>query len=203
MSTSTIKLNGLLSTMTTREVDERVTAHREQNLFAATTSAAANAAKNNTTTNTTIQNPLDANHSDIFCPLALWKNIIRVLTTRTKRNRKADQNTVAINLANHKQRPAKTVADFKRRTLTILGSYDALELSRPKDSNVASRFLYGLENSRYAAMKLYLRERISKWARFVSQRSGCSSDPGSTMVSGNFKKCRISSLICHHFHCHS
>ena len=78
------------------------------------------------------------------------------MTTRTNGNRKADQNTVAINFANLKQRVGETVADFKRRTLTILDSYDALELTRPRDIDVASRFLYGLEDCRYAAMKLYL-----------------------------------------------
>ena len=75
-----------------------------------------------------------------------------MLTTRTNGNRKADQNTVAINFANLKQRAGERVADFKRRTLTILDSYDALELIRPRDIDVASRFLCGLEDSRYAAI---------------------------------------------------
>ena len=142
--------------MTTRDVDERVTAHREQNLAATNTSATVTTADISTTAIQIAQNPLEANNNDIFCPLALWRNIIHVLTTRTNRNRKADQNTVAINFANLKQRSGETVADFKRRTLTILDSYDALELVRPRDIDVASRFLYGLEDGRYSAMKLYL-----------------------------------------------
>jgi hypothetical protein len=153
---SKLKLHGILSTMTTREVDERGTAHREQNLAATTTSAVATTTEITIAAIPTVHNPLEANNNDIFCPLALWRNIIHVLTTRTNGNRKADLNTVAINFANLKQRTGETVADFKRRTLTILDSYDALELIRPRDIDIASRFLYGLEDCRYAAIKLYL-----------------------------------------------
>ena len=159
------KLHGLLSSMTTRELDEKITAHREQTIqISATSLAATVAAAISSIQNTTKKAGSDEDHNksleaditNILCPLSLWKNIVHVTTTRSNGNRRNDQNTLAINFANLKQRSGETIADFKRRIMTMLDSYEALEMIRPSDTDIATRFLYGLDDFRYASLKTYI-----------------------------------------------
>ena len=142
------KLHGLLSSMTTRELDEKITAHREQTIqISATSLAATVAAAISSIQNTTKKAGSDEDHNksleaditNILCPLSLWKNIVHVTTTRSNGNRRNDQNTLAINFANLKQRSGETIADFKRRIMTMLDSYEALEMIRPSDTDIAVR----------------------------------------------------------------
>jgi hypothetical protein len=88
--------------------------------------------------------------------LAVWNAIVHVTTTRTIGNIKADQNALAISFANLKQRYGESTGEFKRRIMTKMDSFDAIVLDRPRDPDIATRFLYGLDDNRYSSLKIYL-----------------------------------------------
>ena len=151
-----IKLHGILSGMTSREVDERIQAHRDslKKMEPSITSNSTSRFSTLSPSSTPLQeSPLASNFQ---CPLTLWKHIVHVTTTRTIGNARVDQNNLAINFANIKQRSNESVADFKRRMQNLLDSFDAIRLERPKAEMVAMRFLHGLEDSRYGALKVWL-----------------------------------------------
>ena len=157
--------------MTIQELDEKIIAHREQTIqISATSLAATVAAAISSIQNTTKKAGSDEDHNNksleaditnILCPLSLWKNIVHVTTTRSNGNRRNDQNTLAINFANLKQRSGETIADFKRRIMTMLDDYEALEMIRLSDIDIATRFRYGLDDFRYASLKTYIGNEVA------------------------------------------
>jgi hypothetical protein len=123
---SKLKLHGILSGMTTREVDEKIAAHRDA-LTRLETEEQLKSSK------TSIQpSPHNTEKSDksaseeLQCPLALWKCIVYVTTTRIIGNQKVDQNNLSINFANIRQKNGESISDFKRRTTNLLDSFDAI-----------------------------------------------------------------------------
>ena len=95
------------------------------------------------------------------CPLALWKAIVHVTTSRTISNTYVDQNNLTINFANIRQKPHESVNDFKNRINNLLDSYDAVRLPRPDEKTIALRFLHGLDYDRYDSLKVYLGNELA------------------------------------------
>ena len=151
-----IKLHGILSGMTTREVDERVQAHRDSLRKAQSTSNFGSLSMTPTTLTTTTMSRITSPAAELQCPLTLWKHIVHVTTTRTIANTTVDQNDLSINFANIRQRSSESVADFKRRMQNLMDSFDAIKLDRPKHEMIAMRFLHGLDDSRYGSLKVWL-----------------------------------------------
>lgn len=155
---SKLKLHGILSGMTTREVDEKIADHRDS-------------LKRNETDEPSLQAAPLKKHDmarvqklqleEQECPLSLWKCIMHVTTTRTIGNAKVDQNNLAINFANIRQKTGESVSDFKRRLSNMLDSFDAIKMERPSDSLIAMRFLHGLEDARYGSLKTYLGNELA------------------------------------------
>ena len=90
------------------------------------------------------------------CPLALWKVIVHVTTSKTIGNTKVDQDNLFINFAKIRQRPHESFDDFKNRITNMPESFDAVKLERPTQEQIAMRFFHGLDDGRYASLKMYL-----------------------------------------------
>ena len=90
------------------------------------------------------------------CPLFLWKRIIHVTTTVKIGNLKPDQNNLQVRYANIKQQPGESISEYKRRIVNILDSFSALKLAKPSDADVATKFLFGVDDQRYESLKIYL-----------------------------------------------
>ena len=146
------KLHGLLSGMTTREVDDRIVNYRNAKAIAEEQRRAAEDKPGETRAR-----PPDESQ----CPLALWKAIVHVTTSRTIGNIHVDQNNLTINFANIRQKPNESVNDFKNRINNLLDSYDAVQLPRPSQASIALRFLHGLDNDRYGSLKVYLGNELA------------------------------------------
>ena len=158
---SKLKLHGILSGMTTREVDEKIDAHRDS-------LARLKKEENSKSSPTSVQppehnteKPEKSVSEELHCPLALWKCIVHVTTTRTIGNQKVDQNNLSINFANIRQKSGESISDFKRRMSNLLDSFDAIKLDRPSNGLIAMRFLHGLEDSRYGSLKTYLGNELA------------------------------------------
>jgi hypothetical protein len=131
---SKIKLHGILSGMTSREVDDKIAAHRDS-LKRIELEDQLKTSKTSLQPSTIEVAKLET--EELECPLALWKCIVHVTTTRTIGNTKVDQNNLSINFANIRQKGGETVTDFKRRMTNLLDSFDAIKLQRPEDSLIA------------------------------------------------------------------
>ena len=148
------KLHGLLSGMTTREVDERIVNYRNAKAIVEEQMRVADGKPGETRA---IFLPPDESQ----CPLALWKAIVHVTTSRTIGNIHVDQNNLTINFANIRQKPHESVDDFKNRINNMLDSYDAIRLQRPDEKTIALRFLHGLDYDRYDSLKVYLGNELA------------------------------------------
>ena len=100
------KLFSVISSMTSRDLDERIQSHQEslnesekQSLLRGAFAPRAKKATTATGTAPTVQTI-----STTRCPLFLWKCIIHVTTTTKIGNLKADQNNILIKFATIKQR---------------------------------------------------------------------------------------------------
>ena len=122
------KLHGLLSGMTTRKVDDRIVNYRNAKAIVEEQMRAADGKPGETRAR-----PPDESE----CPLALWKAIVHVTTSRTIGNIHVDQNNLTINFANIRQKPHESVNDFKNRINNLLDSYDAVQLPRPSQASIA------------------------------------------------------------------
>ena len=92
------KLHGLLSGMTTREVDERIVNYRNAKAIVEEQIRVADGKPGETRA---IFFPPDESQ----CPLPLWKAIVHVTTSRMIGNTYVDQNNLIINFANIRQKP--------------------------------------------------------------------------------------------------
>ena len=95
---SKIKLHGLLSGMTTRDVDDRISTYRDS-LTRIEFELLPQGSKTSIQPLKTVDAKIDL--TELECPLALWKCIVHVTTTRTIGNTKVDQNNLFINFAKH------------------------------------------------------------------------------------------------------
>ena len=153
---SRAKLHGVLSGMTTRELDEKILSYRNSTAAMAAQSAEKDKSLKMISDEADMLDTLDTQ-----CPLSLWKAIVHVTTTRTIGNTKVDQNNLSINFANVRQKPSESLSDYKNRILNMLDSFDAVKLARPDESMIAMRFLHGLDDGRYSSLKVYLGNELA------------------------------------------
>ena len=158
---SKMKLHGVLSGMTTREVDDKVAAHRDSLKSAQSEAQTRVGQIAQMPSAIQLEETAHREAEELSCPLALWKCIVHVTTTRTIGNTRIDQNNLSINFANIRQRPNESVSDFKRRISNLLDSFEATKMERPQDSAIAMRFLHGLEDSRYGTLKTWLGNELA------------------------------------------
>ena len=137
------KLYGIISSMTTKEVDEKLSVHRSL-IKVDTTNP------NSSNTPTATQRSTD----QVFfnCPLTLWKDIVHVVTPKTAGNKRIDQDKVTVDFATMRQRPNETLADFHHRMSHIVESFEMLGLEKPPAATQAMRFIQG-DSARYATMQ--------------------------------------------------
>ena len=148
------KLHGILSGMTTREVDERIVNYRNAKAIVEEQMRVADGKPGEI--RATCLSPDESQ-----CPLALWKAIVHVTTSRTIGNTFVDQNNLTINFANIRQKPHESVNDFKSRINNMIDSYDAIQLPRPDEKTIASCFVHGLDYDRYDSLKVYLGNELA------------------------------------------
>ena len=116
------KLYGIISSMTTKEVDEKLSVHRSLIKVDTTPS----------NTSTTATATLTSDDQAFFnCPLNLWKDIVHVVTTKTAGNKRIDQDKVTVEFATMRQRPNETLADFHHRMSHTVDSFEMLGLEKP------------------------------------------------------------------------
>ena len=180
---SKIKLHGLLSGMTTREVDDRISTYRDS-LKRIETEHQLKSSKTSIEPVKTEDAKTDL--TELECPLALWKCIVHVTTTRTIGNTRVDQNNLSINFANIRQKGGESISDFKRRMENLLDSFDAIRMEPPSNALIAMRFLHGLDDSRYASLKTYLGNELANGRDlYQSDLDGAASQATRWLVHGN------------------
>ena len=103
---SKAKLYGVLSSMTTKEVDEKLSVHRS--LINVDTTLP------NSSRTATATQPSDG-QAFFNCPLNLWKDIAHVVTTKSAGNKRIDQEKVTVDFVTMRQRTNETLADFHHR----------------------------------------------------------------------------------------
>ena len=91
---SKTKLYGIISSMTTKEVDEKLSVHRATNESEPPTT---NASATATSTADAISPP-PRDTAFVNCPLSLWKDIVHVVTTKTAGNKRIDQDKITVEL---------------------------------------------------------------------------------------------------------
>jgi hypothetical protein len=144
---SNTKLYGVISSMTTKEVDEKLSVHRstiESKPTLPAGSATATASTGDVTTT-----PDDT--AFVNCPLSLWKDIVHVVTTKTAGNKRIDQDRNTVEFATIKQRQNEFLSDFHHRMSHTIESFEMLGLEKP--ATQAMRFIQGLDNARYSSMQ--------------------------------------------------
>lgn len=157
---SKAKLFGIIASMTTRNLDDRILAHQEslneseiRTMVTGIIPTAIIEATIGTASTTAVPTSII---STVQCPLFLWKCIIHVTTTTEVGNLRTDQNNITIRYTNVKQKIGESISDYKRRVVNILDSFAALRMERPPEINIASRFLFGLEDDRYDGLRAFL-----------------------------------------------
>ena len=138
------KLHGIISSMTTKEVDEKLSVHRS--LIKVDTTLPKSS-------NTPTATQKSADQAFFNCPLNLWKDIVHVVTTKTAGNKRIDQDKVTVDFAIMRQRPNESLADFHHRMSHIVDSFEMLGLEKPQAATQAMRFIQGLDSARYATMQ--------------------------------------------------
>lgn len=146
---SKTKLYGIISSMTTKEVDEKLSVHRstiESEPPTTTASPTATARAPSTTTP-------HSHTAFINCPLSLWKDVVHVVTTKTAGNKRIDQDKITVEFATIRQRQTESLSDFHHRMSHTIESFEMLGLEKPHSATQAMRFIQGLDNARYASMQ--------------------------------------------------
>ena len=155
---SKLKLVGLLMSMCTKEVDEKLISHaaaikkyltettdteEEKDIEDARLSSTRSRSKTSTIGNITT------------CPLTLWRSIVFILTSKTSGNRRIDQDNAATAFANMHQRSGESTIDYLARFRIAVESYEMLSLEPPRQEVQAMRFIQGLDSIRYGTMQTY------------------------------------------------
>jgi hypothetical protein len=108
---SKMKLYGLLSSITTKEMDERLSVHRST-IESKPTLPAGSATATATASEDTMP-PTDT--AFVNCPLSLWKDIVHVTTTKTAGNKRIDREKLTVGFSTIRQRPNESLSDFHHR----------------------------------------------------------------------------------------
>ena len=148
---SKAKLFGILSSMTTKEVDEKLSIHRSH-LASDPTTTNSSPTATSTAASDLKDSPPNVT-AFINCPLTLWKDIVHVVTTKTAGNKRIDQDKVTVDFATMRQRQSESLSDFHHRMSHTVDSYEMLGLEKPPAATQAMRFIQGLDGSRYATMQ--------------------------------------------------
>ena len=148
---SKAKLYGIITSMTTKEVDEKLSIHRSH-LMSESIMPTSSATPTATATPTPDDTP-PTNTAFINCPLSLWKDVVHVVTTKTAGNKRIDQDRVTVDFATMRQRQTESLSDFHHRMAHTIDSYEMLGLEKPAAATQAMRFIQGLDSSRYATMQ--------------------------------------------------
>lgn len=141
---SKTKLYGIISSMTTKDVDEKLSIHRS---LIATESSKTSAQIRPTAS--AASTPM----AFFNCPLTLWKDIVHVVTTKTAGNKRIDQDKVTVEFATMRQRPTESLSDYHYRMSHTVASFEMLGLEKPPCATQAMRFIQGLDNARYTTMQ--------------------------------------------------
>lgn len=159
------KLFGLIWSMTTKELDERVNEHLNASLtirqISGTTPTLTSPVASESPNSTTSTNTANQAITSTNCPLVFWKAIVHVTTTRTNGNIKIDQDNVSIAFATIKQKPTESVADYKKRFSNIIESYGVVQVPVPAQWVQAIRFMQGLDTHRFGAMNRYFANELT------------------------------------------
>jgi hypothetical protein len=102
---SKMKLYGLLSSITTKEMDERLSVQRST-IESKPTLPAGSATATATASEDTMP-PTDT--AFVNCPLSLWKDIVHVTTTKTAGNKRIDRDKLTVEFSTIRQRPNESL----------------------------------------------------------------------------------------------
>ena len=141
------KLLGVLNTMTTKEVDEKLISH------AAAIKKYLEASKPSLTSD--YPDPKEKIGDIETCPLTRWKAITFILTSKTSGNRRIDQDTAATTFSTMKQRNGESTNEYLARFRVAVESYEMLGLEPPSQEVQSMRFIQGLDSARFGAMQTY------------------------------------------------
>ena len=154
------KLVGILRSITNKELDEKInqlfntqSAERET-ILAAQTTAATTAASMATLH---LANPC----IDSACPLQLWRNLVFLITAKPTGSRRLDCDNAAQNFATLRQRGNESVQGFAQRLRAATDTYVLLGMDAPTDEIQATRFVQGLDSSRYATMQTHFMNELN------------------------------------------
>lgn len=148
-NSSKLRLFGIITSMMTKELDEKLKSY-----FSDLTKREATAASSTAATAT-------ATPSDPSCPLLLWKSIVIVLTSKTSGNLRIDQDSAAYNFSSAKQRSSESINEFLLRLENIISTFTILQLTPPSKESQAMRFIQGLENSRFSSMQTHFANELN------------------------------------------
>ena len=148
------KLLGTLKSMTTKELDEKLSSLfvQQQATFEQTIQRK--------TTNANLQADInkfrDDNMVDSLCPLQNWKNIIFLITTKHSENRRIDQDFALTQFSTTKQRHNEPLQEYLNRFSSMVESFQLIGLQVPSEESQATRFFGGLDPSIYASLLTYI-----------------------------------------------
>jgi hypothetical protein len=124
------RLYGIMSSMTTKEMDERLSVHRST-MESKPTLPAGSA----TTTATASEDTIPSTDTAfVNCPLSLWKDIVHVVTTKTAGNKRIDKDKLTVEFSTIRQRPNESLSDFHHRMSHTIESFEMLGLEKPANA---------------------------------------------------------------------
>ena len=153
------KLTGILRSMTSKELDEKL-----EQLFTlqlATRDAAFDLLPN--PPSAAERNAFDLANPivDTSCPLQLWRNIVFLITTKTTGSKRLDQDNAIQTFATLRQRTNESISDFAQRVKAAVDTYILLKITAPTDENQATRFVQGLDPARYSTMQTHFMNELN------------------------------------------
>ena len=154
------KLVGILRSMTSKELDEKInqlfnTQSAERDItLAAENKAAATATS---TAALHLANPC----IDATCPLQLWRNLVFLITAKPTGSKRLDCDNAAHNFATLRQRGNESVQGFAQRLRAAIDTYILLGMDAPSDEIQATRFVQGLDSSRYSTMQTHFMNELN------------------------------------------
>lgn len=145
------KLIGVLNSITTKEVDDKLTLHIGAIRKYIESTPEASTLTSSPTASSTAVKMGDIN----TCPLTRWRGIVFVTTSKSSGNKRIDQDTASMNFANLRQRGNESTTEFLARFRILVDTFSMLGLPTPSESVQAMRFTQGLDSARYGTMQAY------------------------------------------------
>ena len=142
--------------MTNKELDEKINQlfNTQTAILAADNTTVATAAS---TAALHLANPC----IDATCPLQLWRNLVFLITAKSTGSRRLDRDNAAHNFATLRQRGNETVQAFAQRLCAATDTYTLLEMDAPSGEIQATRFVQGLDPSRYSTMQTHFMNELN------------------------------------------